>query len=96
LYAFHTTITNSVVFWYELVGNMNCIQLDLFRTDEESEIIELRKEIVAIRESTSKVRKKLFGEHGKLVKRMTDQESRLQILERHICRPECIDLNFTI
>jgi len=75
---------------------MQCFQLDLFRSDEESEIIELRKEIIAIRESSNKVRKKLFCEHGKLVKRITDQEERLQILERNICRPEPIDLNFTI
>ncbi len=75
---------------------MNCIQLDLFRSDEESEIIELRKEIVAIRDSSTKVRKGTYARIGELTKEVRDLKERLAIIERHICRPEPIDLNFTI
>ena len=62
-----------------------CYQLDFFLSEEESEIQALRKEIVAIRESTSKVRKKLFAEQGKLMKITNDVRDRLEIIERNIC-----------
>ena len=75
---------------------MECFQLDLFKTEEQSEIDALRFEITAIKTSTDKVRKKLFAENGKLTKKMLDLESRMQIIERNICRPEPIDLNFTL
>jgi len=62
------------------------IQFDLFKSKEESEIESLRKAVDAAVESSHKVRKKLFGENGKLVKRMNELEERLDILERNICK----------
>jgi hypothetical protein len=61
-------------------------QLDFFLTPEESEMEALRKEVKAIGDSSTKVRKKLFCENGKLNKRLTDLEDRYQILERALCQ----------
>ena len=75
---------------------MECYQLDFFRSEEESEILAMNEKIKAIDASTHRVRKSLFAKNGELTKKVNDLESRLQILERHICRPEKIELNFTI
>lgn len=75
---------------------MECFQLDFFRSDEESEIIALRNQIEAIGASSTKVRKGCYAKIGELTKEVKDLKDRLQIIERHICRPEPIDLNFTL
>ena len=75
---------------------MQCFQLDLFRSDEESEIIALRKQIEAIGASSTKVRKGAYARIGELTKEVKELSERLAIIERHICKPESIDLNFTI
>ena len=61
-------------------------QLDFFLTPEESQIEALNKRVDHIGDSTNKVRKSLFAKNGELVKRMTDIESRMQILEKYICQ----------
>ena len=65
---------------------MAVVQLDFFLTPEESEIEALRKEVIAVRASNDRVRKKLFGENGRLIARVTELETRLAILERNICK----------
>lgn len=65
---------------------MYAIQLDLFKTAEQCEMDALRLEMNAVKSSSDKVRKKLFAENGSLVRRMTDLEERLMIIERNICR----------
>lgn len=64
---------------------MIAVQFDLFKTREECEIEALRLEITKIKLSTEKVRKKLFAENGTLVKRITQLEERLEIIERGLC-----------
>lgn len=64
---------------------MECYQLDFWLTPEESEIRSLKEEIKAVKTSCDKVRKKLFAENGKLVKKTDELESRLSIIERNIC-----------
>ena len=66
---------------------MNILQLDMFKSIEECEIDDLRKAIKDMKSSQEKVRKKLFAENGKLTKNIMDLNSRLEILERHICNP---------
>jgi len=65
---------------------MQCIQLDLFRSDEESEIIAMNEKIKAIDASTNRVRKSLFARNGELTKRITELEEKMNIIERNICR----------
>lgn len=61
------------------------IQFDLFeRLPSQEEM--MQADIKAIAVSSDKVRRKLFAENGALKKRMYELESRLQILERYICR----------
>jgi hypothetical protein len=64
---------------------MNAIQLDFLRSAEECEIIELRRQIAAIHESTGKVRRGIFAKHGELMKRQMELEGRLQHIERGLC-----------
>lgn len=61
------------------------IQLDFFKTQEECENQEIRRIVIEIKESSNKVRRKLFSENGELKKKVSDLEYRLQILERNIC-----------
>lgn len=67
---------------------MNIIQLDFFKTEEQSEIEHLRKIVDDIKSSTDKVRKKLFAENGSLKKDMVELKSRLEIIEQNICHPQ--------
>ncbi len=62
------------------------IQLDFFRTDAECEMIQLREAIDKVRISNDKVRRKLFADNGRLNRGMEDLSSRLEIIERMICR----------
>ena len=64
---------------------MQCIQLDLFRTDEESEIVALRQQIEAIGASSTRVRKGTYAKINELTKLVTDLSSRLEVIERNIC-----------
>lgn len=61
-------------------------QLDLFLTEEQSEIASLRERIDAVETSTGKVRRSLFAKHGELNKKLLDLEERFSILERNICK----------
>ena len=60
-------------------------QLDFFKSEEESEIEALRKEIAAVKTSSDKVRRSLFARNGELTKIVVDLQERLAILERNIC-----------
>ena len=65
---------------------MECIQLDFFKTEEESEIEALRKEIASVKTSSDKVRRALFSRHGDLTKVVMDLQDRLGIIESNICK----------
>ncbi len=62
------------------------IQLDLWRSPEECEMIAMRETIERIRISQDKVRKRLFADHGKLRGGFEDLSERLAIIERSVCR----------
>jgi hypothetical protein len=59
------------------------IQLDFFQTDE---IVILKNENKKLKESLDKMRKALFARNGELEKKCNDSLSRLEIIERFICR----------
>jgi hypothetical protein len=61
-------------------------QLDMFMSDEESEIQALRKEVQAIGVSSTKVRKGTYAKIGELNKIVIDLQERLAIIERNICK----------
>jgi hypothetical protein len=67
---------------------MQCIQLDFWETEEESEIVALRKQIESIGASSVKVRKGTYARIGELTKIVNDLSCRLEHIERHICRGE--------
>jgi hypothetical protein len=62
------------------------IQLDLFRSKEECEIITLRNVIEEVRKSADKVRKGTYARINELNKEQVELKSRLEIIERNICR----------
>lgn len=61
------------------------LQLDFFKTLEESEIERLVRIVDEVKTSTTKVRKGTYAEIGALKKRVLELEERLEILERNIC-----------
>ncbi len=64
------------------------IQYDLFKpipTREELWELDMMSKTNAIKESSDKVRKKLFAENGVLKKRVDDLECRMQVIEKNIC-----------
>lgn len=64
------------------------LQLDMFIEQEEpwvKEIYELKEISKSTRESSDKVRKKLFAENGNLNKIVSDLSIRLEIIERNLC-----------
>ena len=60
-------------------------QLDFF---EQPEISIVKARIEEVKESNDKVRKKLFAENGELKKRILELESRMEVIERNLCRGE--------
>lgn len=60
------------------------IQLDLFETHTETDI--LQEEISLLKKSQDKLRKALFARHGELAKKYVEIHDRLEILERYICK----------
>jgi hypothetical protein len=65
---------------------MSIIQLDFFENND-CEIVKLKQEFAAIKESTNKVRRGLFARHGELSKLYLELNDRLSVLERNLCRP---------
>ena len=59
------------------------IQLDFFADDETSA---LKEEVKRLKESNEKVRKSLFAKHGELAKNYLELVSRMEILEKYICK----------
>lgn len=66
--------------------NAIALQLDMFRSLEETEMIEMRKEINRIEESLGKQRRALFARNGDLAKRQMELESRLEAIELGLCK----------
>jgi len=64
---------------------MNLIQLDLFKTREESELDHLRLMIEDVKKSGDKVRRGMYAKLGDLTKGHDDLRLRLEIIERNIC-----------
>lgn len=62
------------------------VQLDLFRTKEECEIIALRGEVNRVYSTCDKLRKAMWARHGEISKRQVDLEERLTIVEKGICQ----------
>ena len=58
------------------------IQLDFFQDDET---VRLRNDFLQLKDSSDKVRRKLFAENGKLRLECQELRERLEILERNIC-----------
>lgn len=68
------------------MNSSKIFQLDMFLSEEQSEIDSLRERIDAVDTSTGKVRRSLFAKNGEMSKKMNDLEERMVILERYICR----------
>lgn len=62
------------------------IQLDFFKTEEESKIDCLYEEFEKVKDSSTKVRKSLFARNGELTKQYNELNDRLSIIERNICK----------
>lgn len=62
------------------------LQLDFFLTEEECELNALKKAIDEVRKSGDKVRKGTYARLNELNKECVELKSRLDILERYICR----------
>ena len=59
------------------------IQLDFF---EEPDMSALKAEFAEVKASCDRVRKKQFAEIGEIKKVMNDLVTRLEIIEKNICR----------
>ena len=59
---------------------------ELLRLDMEANANEAMKKIAEYKASQDKVRKGLYAENGSLKKRVLDLETRLGILEAHLCQ----------
>lgn len=62
------------------------VQLDFFKTEEECEMDALRYSLEQVRKTTDKVRKGTYARINELTKESIDLKTRLEILERNICR----------
>jgi hypothetical protein len=62
------------------------VQLDFFLTEEECQISALKKAVEEVRKSGDKVRKGTYARLNELNKECVELKSRLDILERYICR----------
>lgn len=71
------------------------IQLDLFQDLDQPirddakimrQLSEVREIALSTYKSSEKVRKGLFARHGELAKMYLDINSRLEVIERHICK----------
>lgn len=67
-------------------------QLDLFETQEQSQLKAIEQTVLNVKVSCDKVRKKLFANNGELYKLLKDVDERLQIIERNICKSKNLDI----
>lgn len=65
---------------------MNCLQLDFFKTEQECEIDALRSSVESVKVSTDKVRRGTYARLNELGRECIDLKSRLEIIERNICK----------
>jgi hypothetical protein len=70
------------------------IQLDFFQ-EEQKDSHEILRELAFVKElakstheSAGKVRRGIFARHGELAKMYLELSSRLEVIERNICRGE--------
>ncbi len=61
-------------------------QLDFFKSDEDCKIEALCNTIEAVKTSSDKVRRGTYASIGEVKKECLDLKSRLEILERNICK----------
>lgn len=61
------------------------IQLDFFKTEEESRLEAIEARMDKVEASAGKVRRNLFAKNGELTKLVFEIQERLNILERNIC-----------
>lgn len=64
------------------------IQLDLFKSPEECERDYIRHTLEQIKKTTEKVRRGTYARMNELERESIDLKTRLEILERNICRGE--------
>jgi len=64
------------------------VQLDFFKSREESERESLVKQFLEVKRSTDLVRKGIFARHNEIKKLVQDLSERLEVIERHICKKE--------
>ena len=65
---------------------MNLIQLDLFKTIQESEIDHLRMTIEEVKKSSDKVRRGIYAKLSEVTKQCNELNSRFEIMEKNICK----------
>lgn len=63
---------------------MIALQMDLFDDPEQREILELKRFVIEVQESTGKVRRSLFAKNDELKKRCSGLEERMYLLEQQI------------
>lgn len=68
---------------YMLLMVCQVLQLDLF---ENCEISIIRDDVKKLKVSQDRVRKGIYAKHGELQKKYDDLLSRVELLERYICR----------
>lgn len=61
------------------------IQLDFFKSREESELDMMRLELAKVAKSSEKVRRGTYANINELKKLVLDMGSRMEVIERHIC-----------
>lgn len=62
------------------------LQLDFFRTPEESELADIRKNHIVLKLTLEKVRKGTYSEINSLKKICAELSARQEIIERNMCQ----------
>ena len=62
------------------------LQLDFFKSKEENEIDEMRRNLSQMHSSLDRIRKGLFARNGELVKQYMELVRRVEIIEKNICK----------
>lgn len=61
-------------------------QLDFWKSEEESRLDTIVKNVESVKQSSDKVRRGLYARHGELYKKYMNLEERLHIIEKNICK----------
>ncbi len=65
---------------------MAVFQLDFFKTEEQSEMDELRKSVESYKLSLDKVRRGTYAKINEVNKECVELKNRLEIIERNLCQ----------